>query len=408
MLELVMTQGTIGRLFDGYVLGNYTRAPVAFVRGSGAWIWDAAGRRYLDFFPGHGAGALGHCHPAVVAAIRRQAGRLIHVANVYQFTGQGELAQLLLKLAGFRGKVFFGNSGAEANEAAIKLARRYAQLVRKTGRFRIVTIRGSFHGRTYGALAATGQKQYHAGFDPMPGGFVHVPLNDVVAARKAVDSRTCAVLIEPVLGEGGVLVPDRGYLKLLRKLTRRAGALLMFDEVQTGCGRTGTFYAFEQSGVIPDVVTLAKPLAGGLPIGAMIVREPFAAGLAPGSHASTFGGSPLVCAAGLAAVRFASAPRTLARVRRMGGILGRGLESIRARHPGLVSEIRGPGLMKGIELVLPGDWIVKRCRELGLLINCTHGTVLRIYPPMTVTERQVSHGLSILSRVLDEEASRNA
>jgi len=398
----------ISTLFDGYVLRNYTRAPVAFVRGKGAWIWDADGRRYLDFFPGHGAGALGHCHPAVVAAIRRQAGRLIHVANVYQFTGQGELARLLLNLAGFRGKAFFCNSGAEANEAAIKLARRYAQLVRRNGRFRIVSVRGSFHGRTYGALAATGQKQYHAGFNPMPGGFVHVPLNDIAAARKAVDSRTCAVLIEPVLGEGGVLVPDRAYLKVLRALTLRAGALLMFDEVQTGCGRTGTFYAFEQSGVIPDVVTLAKPLAGGLPIGAMIVREPFAAGLAPGSHASTFGGSPLVCAAGLAAVRFASAPGTLARVRRLGGILRRGLEEIRARHPGLVLGLRGLGLMQGAELSRPGDSVVKRCREKGLLINCTHSTVLRIYPPMTATERQVSLGLSILSRALDEEAAPGA
>ncbi len=395
------------RQFGRTVLGNYARAPVVFVRGRGAWIWDAEGRKYLDFFPGFGVGALGHCHPTVVRAIRAQAGRLIHIPNTYHHPGQGELAARLLKLAGFHGRAFFCNSGAEANEAAIKLARRYFQVVRGQRRFQIVTVKDSFHGRTLGALAATGGKEYRLGFAPLPGGFVHVPLNSIRAAARAVGRMTCAVLIEPILGEGGLQEPTRQYLRALRGLTRRHGALLIFDEVQTGGGRTGSFFAFQQQGIVPDALTFAKPLAGGLPMGALLVQEPFFAGLSPGSHASTFGGSPLVCAAALAAVRVSSSPKFLARVRGLGRILRKGLTELCVRHPRLVREVRGRGLMLGLQLSRPGDGIVRRCLALRLLINCTHRTVLRMLPPMIVTPREISLALSLLGQALDEAERGN-
>jgi len=392
--------GRIAADFGRWVLGNYTRTPVAFVRGKGSWLWDADGRKYLDFFPGFGAGAMGHCHPAIVRAIRAQAGRLIMVPNNVMHPWQAELAGRLLRAARFRGRAFFCNSGAEANEAAIKLARRYWQVARGRMKTRIVTVWNSFHGRTLGALAATGQTVYHRGFSPMPGGFVHVPLNDLKAAARAVDSRTAAFMIEPILGEGGIQVPASSYLKGLRALTRRRGALLIFDEVQSGCGRTGDYFAFQGTGVVPDAVTLAKPLAGGLPMGALLVREAFAPGLPPGSHASTFGGSPLVCAAGIAAIKVAAAPATLERVRRMGRILRAGLERLRARHPGRIAEVRGRGLMLGTQLKGPGREIVTRCRELGLLVNCTHETVIRTMPALTVSPAEIRLACSILDGVL--------
>ena len=400
-------QGVI-QSFQKAVLGNYTRAPLVMVRGKGSWLWDAAGRKYLDFFPGFGVGALGHCHPVVVAAIRRQARRLIHVPNTVMHPGQGELAERLLALAGFRGKAFFCNSGAEANEAAIKLARRWHQVVLGRPRSVIVSVRDSFHGRTLGALAATGNVAYHRGFAPLPKGFVHVPLNDITAAAAAIRRRPAAFLIEPVLGEGGIQLPTTTYLRALRHLTARAGTLLIFDEVQCGCGRTGTYFAAEQAGVTPDAYTLAKPLAGGLPMGALLVREKFAVALGPGSHATTFGGSPLVCAAALAAVKVASAPATLRHVRRMGGLLRAGLEGLHARYPGLVGAVRGRGVMLGVHLTRPGAGFVARCRALGLLLNCTHGTVIRVMPAMTVSRREIALALALFERALVEEADQPA
>jgi predicted acetylornithine/succinylornithine family transaminase len=388
------------RAYDRSVLNTYGRMPVAVVRGRGAWLWDAEGRKYLDFFPGFGVGALGHCHPAVVRAIRRQAGRLIHVPNVFFHEGQAALAAALLRLAKFRGRVFFCNSGAETTEAAIKLARRYWQVARGRNKFEIVTVANSFHGRTLGALAATGQKQYQAGFGPMPGGFRHMPLNDLAAAARVIGPRTAGVLIEPILGEGGILLPTKAYLRGLRDLTRRRGALLMFDEVQSGGGRTGSFFAFHTTGVVPDALTYAKPLAGGLPMGALLVREPFITGLTPGTHATTFGGSPLLCAAALAAVKVASAPAFLKRAARMGALLRTGLETLRDRHPSLVKDVRGEGLMLGMELTRPGAPVAARCRELGLLLNCTHTTVIRMLPPMIVSPGEIRTALAILGRVL--------
>ncbi len=398
------TAGII-RAYAAAVLNSYGRKPVAFVRGRGAWIWDADGRRYLDFFPGVGTGALGHCHPAVVGAIRAQAGRLIHIANTYFNPWQARLASGLLRAAGFRGKVFFCNSGAEANEAAVKLARRWFQGVLGQKRHEVVTVRDSFHGRTLAMLAATGTASYGRNFAPLPSGFRHVPLNDVRAAARAIGGRTCAVMIEPILGEGGVQVPGPSYLRALRSLTRRRGALLIFDEVQTGCGRTGTFFAFRQTGVVPDAVTLAKPLAGGLPIGAMIAAERYAKALPPGTHASTFGGGPLVCAAGVAALGFAAAPSTLARVRAMGHLLRAGLEKLCRRHPGLVREVRGKGLMLGFVLSRQGDGVVDRCRRMGLLVNCTHRTVIRMLPPVVVGPREIAFALAVLDRALASEGA---
>ena len=394
------------RAYEKSVLATYRRAPVALVRGRGSWVWDADGKRYLDLFPGFGAGALGHCHPRVVAAVRTQVGRLIHVSNAYFNPLQAELAALLLRQAGFGGRAFFCNSGAEANEAAIKLARRWFQVIRKEPRSRIVSVTDSFHGRTLGALSATGQAVYRRGFAPLPGGFVRVRAGDRKAMARAVDRRTAAVIIEPILGEGGVKPHAPGYLKFVRALARKRGALLILDEVQTGCGRTGTFFAFRQLGVVPDLVTLSKPVAGGLPMGAMLVRDRYARGLEPGTHASTFGGSNLVCAAGLAAVRTATSPAVRANVRARAAQFRAGLEAIRKRHPKLVTDVRGMGLMLGVGLSRPAAGVVARCRELGVLLNAPKKKVLRMLPAMTIRPAEAKLGLSILEKALAEEDSR--
>ncbi len=398
--------GDIIRGFKKCVLGNYGRAPVAFVRGRGSWLWDAEGKRYLDMTPGLGAGALGHCNRLVVAAIRKQADRLIHVQNTYYHPTQGELARELCRLAGFDARVFFCNSGAEANEAAIKLARRRAWARGEKKRREIVSVADSFHGRTLGALAATGGPQYRKGFSPLMPGFKRIPLNDIRAARKTIGKRTAGVIIEPILGEGGIQEPSRAYLKALRGLTRRSGALLIFDEVQTGCGRTGTFFAHSGVGVKPDAVTLAKPLAGGLPIGALIVGAKHASALPPGSHASTFGGGALVCAAGLAALKQAASPKLLKNVRARGRQLRDGFLAFKRRYPKLVQDVRGRGLMAGAGLTRPGAGIAERCLKMGLLINCTHERVLRFLPALTVKAGEIALALSVLNRALAEEDSK--
>lgn len=404
-LEVMSASGRIITSFNRSVLGNYGRIPVAFVRGQGAYIWDADGRKYLDFFPGWGVGLAGHCPPAVVRAIKKQADRLIFIANSYYHPQQGELARMLVRLAGFPSRVFFCNSGAEANEAAIKLARRWAQVVRGQNRYEIVTVKDSFHGRTLATLTATGQPKYQEGFAPLPGGFKHVPLDDIKAAKQAIGRRTAAVLIETILGEGGIRVPSPAYLRALRSLTRQQGAMLIFDEVQAGGGRTGSFFAFRQTGVVPDAVTMAKPLAGGLPMGALLLNARFAPGLPPGTHASSFGGGPLVCAAALAALKDASSARTLARVRAMGKIIRAGLEKIARDYPHLVKEVRGRGLMVGMDLNRPGAGVVARCREMGLLINCTHDTVIRMLPPLVITKREIAAAMGIIGRAMSAETA---
>ncbi|MFW6164224.1 MAG: aspartate aminotransferase family protein [Planctomycetota bacterium] len=388
------TQETID-LFDRYVIPNYPRSPIVAVRGEGSWLWDAEGKKYLDLFPGWGVDGLGHCHPRVVAAIREQAGRLLHVANVpFYIEPQGRLAQLISDHS-FGGQCFFCNSGAEANEAAIKLARLHAG----DGRFKIITAYNSFHGRTLTTVAATGQPKYHRGFLPLAPGFVHVPYDDPDVIAKLLDDETAAVLVEPIQGEGGVNVPADDYLPRLRELCDDRGVLLILDEVQTGCGRTGQWFGHQHWGVEPDIMTLAKALGGGLAIGAICARPEVAKSLVPGTHASTFGGNPIACAGGIAAFEAIEEEGLLENARRIG-------EQIKSRADvwgeqlGCIADVRGLGCMVGIELTRPGADVVKACMERGLLINCTHDTVLRMLPSMAATESEIGQGLDILESVL--------
>ena len=383
-----MTVSTIERT-DRYVVGNYTRFPVAFERGDGRRLYDENGKAYLDMFSGLGVSCLGHGHAGLSAAVASQAAALMHTSNLYYHAAAAELAEALCEKT-FADRVFFCNSGAEAVEAAIKLARRAA-----TDRYRIVTAHGSFHGRTLGALAATGQPGLQEGFGPMPDGFTHVPFGDIDAAAQAVDEATAAVLVEPIMGEGGVIVPPDGYLKRLRDLCDRKGAFLIFDEVQTGVGRTGTLYAYEGENAPPDILVSAKGLAGGLPVGAVLTTETIGRALTPGSHGTTFGANPVVCATALAVLRAFDAENILANCRSQGERLQNGLRNLASRHGG-VKQIRGRGLMVGMEMEAPARPIVERALQNGLIINATAGTVLRFLPPLNITGAEIDEGLAIL------------
>ena len=378
-------------------VGVYARQPVAFVRGRGAELWDADGRRYLDFFAGLAVNSLGHCHPAVVAAVQRQVGELQHVSNLYHTAPVGELAELLCGLS-FAERAFFCNSGAEANEAAMKLARRWGSQ-HGDGRFEIIATQGSFHGRTFGTLTATGQEKYHQGFLPLLPGIRLVPFDDLDALRAAVRPETVAILLEPIQGEGGVRPPSASYLPGLRRLCDEHRLLLIFDEIQCGLGRTGSLFAYEHFGVQPDIVTLAKALGSGMPIGAMLTTAAIAAAFAPGSHGTTFGGNPVTCAAAVAAVTELAKPTLLAQVRETSAYFRSRLEALRPQHP-MITEVRGAGLMLGAVLDRPGQPIVERCREQGLLINCTAEHVLRFVPPLVLTRTQVDEGFDMLTRAL--------
>jgi len=386
-------------LTDRHVMQTYGRFPVAFVRGQGCRLWDAEGKSYLDFVAGLAVCNLGHCHPRVVQAIREQASRLLHVSNLFHIPWQSELARTLTRNS-FGDRVFFCNSGAEANEAAIKLVRRYHSRVLEDGRFEILTMHNSFHGRTLATVTATGQEKLHKGFDPLTPGFRYVPFNDPKALREAVSDKTCAVLVEPIQGEGGVNMPDEGYLSHVRRTCDEMGLTLIFDEVQVGMGRTGTLFAYEQFDVEPDVMTLAKGLAGGVPIGATVASEEIAAAFVPGTHASTFGGNPLATAAGLAAMQVLLEEGVLENCRALSPRLQKGLEGVAQEHPELVKEGRGRGLIFGMELSRPGGPIVEACMKEGLLINCTAETVLRFLPPLVVTVEEVDQMLGILRRVV--------
>jgi predicted acetylornithine/succinylornithine family transaminase len=365
-------------LYRDYVVGNYTRYPVCLVRGEGSWVWDAEGNRYLDFFPGWGCGLVGHCPPRVVEAVREQVATLIHVPNTWYTDAQGQLAKALCERLDFPAKAFFCNSGTEANEAAIKLARLWGG---SAGKFKVLTFSDSFHGRTFGSLSATAQPKYHAGLGPMLPGFVYAPFGDLAAAEKAVDDETAAVLLEPIQGEGGVNLPPAGFLEGLRNLCDRRGMLLMFDEVQTGMGRTGKWFAFQHTGISPDVMTLAKGLGNGVPIGACLARGAAADVFSPGKHGSTFGGNPLCCAASLATLEAIEAEGLMENASRVGGLIRAELSQRLAGEPG-VKQIRGKGLMIGIELDRPCGDLVKRGLEAGLLINVTADTVVRLLPPL--------------------------
>jgi predicted acetylornithine/succinylornithine family transaminase len=398
-----VTQDEIIAQADQYLMRTYGRFPLALVRGKGAYVWDAAGNRYLDFVAGLAVNALGHCHPRVVAAIRAQAGRLLHVSNLFHIEPQVQLARLLVENAALD-RVFFCNSGAEAVEAAIKLARKYAKMRYGPERYEIITALNSFHGRTLAAITATGQPKYQQGFEPLPPGFRYVPFNDLAALREAVGEHTCAVMLEPVQGEGGVHVADTDYLRGVRALCDERGLLLILDEVQTGCGRTGRFFAHEHYGITPDIMALAKALGGGFPVGALLAREEVAAAFAPGDHASTFGGNPLACAAALAAVGTILEDGFLEQVNRTAGHFRLRLAQLQDRFP-VVREVRGLGLLVGAELDAPvGRAVLERCRERGLLINCIGDSILRFIPPLVTTEKEVDAAVDILAAVLAAES----
>lgn len=392
-----MTNDEIFARNAAHEIGLYARQPVALVRGRGCVVWDADGKSYLDFFAGVAVNNLGHCHPAVVDAIRRQAGELLHVSNHYHTAVEGELAALLCRHS-FGERVFFCNSGAEANEAAMKLARRWGS-EHGSGRYEILATHGSFHGRTFGTLTATGQEKYHRGFLPLLPGIRLVPFDDLDAMAAAVGPETVAILVEPLQGEGGVVVPKPGYLPGLRALCDRQKLLLIFDEIQTGFGRTGRLFGYEHENAVPDVMTLAKALGGGVPIGAMVTTARLAAAFTPGAHGTTFGGNPLACAAATATVRTIAEPAFLGQAAAMGARLRAGLERLGARHA-RVRQVRGQGLLLGLELDGPGAEVVARCREDGLLVNCTADRVLRLSPPLVVSEREVDDGLAILDGAL--------
>ena len=378
---------------DLYTTANYARFQVAFVRGEGVRLFDEKGRSYLDMFSGLAVSALGHGHAGLTKAIADQASTLLHTSNLYYHEPGARLAERLVSST-FADRVFFCNSGTEANEAAIKMARRA-----RPGRPGIITAFGSFHGRTLGALAATGQADLQEGFGPMPGGFTHVEYDDVDAIGRSIDESTAAVMVEPIVGEGGVIVPDQHYLENLRSICDEAGALLILDEVQTGVGRTGPLYAYQDSGITPNIVTSAKGLAGGLPIGAVLADEQTAAAFVPGTHGSTFGANPVACRAALAVLDALEHEGVLENVREAGAHLGARLERLAAEHAQVV-EVRGKGLMWGIELDRPARPLVDAALERGLVINATAGQVVRLLPPLVITKSEIDEGIDLLETLL--------
>lgn len=390
-----MTNQEIIALTDATQVGVYNRFPVAFTRGQGAVLWDADGREYLDFFSGLAVNNLGHGHPRVLAAIRDQIERLMHVSNVYYNEPAARLGKLLTEHS-FADRVFFANSGAEANEAAIKLARKFGA-GEGGGRYEILTAFGSFHGRTMATVTATAQEKHQSGFQPLLPGFRYVPFGDLEAIAAAIRPETIAILVEPIQGEGGVAVPPAGYLPALRELCTERNLLLVFDEVQVGIGRTGRLFAYEHENVVPDIMTLAKALGGGLPIGAMLASERVAAALTTGAHGSTFGGNPVSCAAGVAVIETLVEGSVLENCRKQGARIRDFVE--RLRLP-MIREIRGLGLILGFELDREARPFAKAALEQGLLINATADRVVRLLPPLTVTDAEVDRALPILERVL--------
>jgi predicted acetylornithine/succinylornithine family transaminase len=391
---MLTSQQTV-ELFQRYVIGNYTRYPVCLVRGDGSYVWDAEGNRYLDLFPGWGCDLLGHCPPRVVEAVRDQVGQLIHVPNTWYTQTQGLLAQALSERTGWGGQCFFCNSGTEAVEAAIKLARLHG----KPGRYKIISMIDSFHGRTMGALSATGQPKYHHGLEPLLAGFRYAPFGNLDAAARLIDGETCAILVEPIQGEGGINLPPTGYLPGLRALADEHKLLLIFDEVQSGMGRTGRWFAHQHEAVQPDVITLAKALAGGLAGGGLVARSEVAALLKPGTHAATFGGNPIACRAALATIETIEADGLLVRAQVIGERFRARLESLQARCPA-IQAVRVRGAMIGIDLSADGTTVVQQCLKRRLLINCTHGTVLRLLPALTLSDDQVDEGCTVLEEAL--------
>lgn len=393
-----MTQEIIKKA-DQVIAKTYKRFPIVIAKGKGCTLWDTDGKKYTDFVAGIAVCNLGHAHPQVSKALCMQADTLFHVSNLYYTIPQVDLAYWLTENS-FADRVFFCNSGAEANEAAIKLARKYSKEKGESGRYRIISMEHSFHGRTMATLSATGQDKIKQGFEPVLEGFDYVPFSDINALRGAIGPSTCAVLIEPIQGEGGVRCPDPDYLKAVRQVCDDTGILLIFDEIQTGMGRTGRLFAYEHFGITPDIMTLAKALANGLPIGAMLAREEVADAFGPGSHASTFGGTPVVTAASLEVVRVLSEENIIDHCRTIGGYFKDRLSWLKDRHE-VIEDVRGLGLLLGMKLRMEGDQIVASCMEKGFLINCIQGNILRFIPPLIIEKQEIDALVACLDEILD-------
>ena len=385
---------------EKYCMNVFNRLPIAMVRGEGSYVFDADGNKYLDFVGGIAVNALGHAHPVVAQAIAKQAATLIHASNYYWLEPQVRLAELLVENSDFD-KVFFGNSGAEANEGAVKLARKYAIMQGHPERKEVITMKNSFHGRTLLTLTATGQDKMHKGFEPLAPGFVYAQYNNLADVEALLSDETCAIMLEPVQGEGGVYPAEPAFLAALRKICDERDILLIFDEVQTGMGRTGKLFAYQHGEVKPDIVTLAKALGGGAPIGAFMATDKVAAAFNPGDHGSTFGGNPLVCAAGVAVMEYMLAEDLPGQALATGEYLKAKFAEMIDKYPFLL-EVRGQGLLLGLQLAIPGADIVKKCLEKGLLINCTAGTVLRFIPPLNISRVEADEFLTILESVFRE------
>ncbi len=380
----------------------FSRYKIVLDHGEGVYVYDNTGKKYIDFLGGIAVNVLGHAYAPLTSAVAEQAGKLIHCSNLYYTQAQADAASKLVKLSGLD-RAFFGNSGAEANEGAIKLARKYAHTI-SPYKSQIITAWDSFHGRTVATLTATGQPKYQEGFGPLPEGFDYVSYNDIDELAQRMSDKTCAVMLETIQGEGGVYPPKDDYLKKVRGLCDKHHALLILDEIQAGIGRSGKFFAYEKYGVKPDIVTLAKGLAGGVPIGAFVVTERVAKALHPGDHGTTFGGNPLACAAANVVLDTVPKPGFLKNVEEVGSYFRQRLEALREKYPSLISEIRGTGLILGAQLTKPGRDIVNEVLERGAIINCTAGTVLRFIPPLIITKEHVDEVVGILDRVLPEHA----
>ena len=394
-----MMQDELIKKAKKYLADTYTRFPVVITKGEGCWLWDLNGHRYLDFLSGIAVCSLGHAHPNVVEALTVQAKKLFHVSNLFYMEPQTRAAEMLTEHS-FGDKVFFCNSGAEANEAAIKLARRYSWKKYGEGRSTIITMENSFHGRTIATLSATGQTKFREGFAPILDGFVHVPFNDIEALEKSLDQTTCAVMIELIQAEGGVYVADREYVRKLRDITRDKDILLMVDEVQTGMGRTGTFFAYEQFGIEPDIMSLAKALGNGFPVGAMIAKDAVMEAFVPGTHASTFGGNPLAASAVIATINTLIDEDVIKNCAEIGKYLYKGLAALKKNFPFII-DIRGMGLIWGIEVTADGDEIVREFLKEGVILNCTKGKILRLVPPLVVNKEEIDIFLEMASRIFE-------
>ena len=389
---------------ETFVMKTYNRYPVSFVKGEGCWLYDSEGKKYLDMLAGIAVCNLGHCHPKVSEAICQQAKTLIHTSNLFHIEPQAELAELICRNS-FGDKVFFCNSGAEANEGALKLARRYGT-EKNPEKYEIVAFKQSFHGRTMAAVTVTGQGKYSEGFGPMIPGVKFAEFNNIDSVREVVSERTAGIIVEPVQGEGGVVPASKEFLEELRRIADEFDAVLIFDEVQTGIGRTGELFAYKHYGVEPDVMTLAKALGNGVPIGAIVTKGKFSEVLKPGLHASTFGGNFLSTRAGVEVMKIMTEPGFLQSVKRKGDYLRKRLEEMVSEFPEKFEGVRGLGMMLGLVCKEPCSVIVASALEKGLIINCTAGNVLRFVPPLVITEEEIDYGINILKEVLLKHEGR--